>query len=516
MFILFVALFIFVLTVWSSFIVFWVLSLFLFILLILFGRSKYILYLGLAVVFSFVAVSIKQYTYISKIPSDNNIQTIFADKPYPQWNYYLWTGSVIEKQKDWRYLFQDILGRKYFLNTKKKYQPWDEVFLQAYYQVSLTGLLPIYDFGKQFKNINITGDFSFWKLSFFPRLDYEFDFPKRMMMKWYYGTLREKNSSIISQHKESMSFLQKTRFYLQTKVKEIYWENRTSGLILWMIIWDKSEIPVSDYETFISSGLVHIIAVSGGNIVMIVVFLWFVLFFVPFYLRNVIVIFVVVAYSFLCGMDSSVFRAMLMGSMSLLALFWGRELNIWRVMASAFLIMVFVNPYLLVYDVGFLLSFSAIVGLIWFDKIWKSVFDGKRQFKNKILLLFQVKSLKFIQNYFWPTIWATIGVMPVIMFFMWKTNLVWIFANIFILPIVPFVMIYGVLSVFLYDILGRDWIIWIEKVLVDYIYRVSEVFSSNWVFLEMTWQDVKFAFLILSILIFVWVRLRLFHKVWHN
>gem|GEM_PF-4195548 len=55
-----------------------------FILLILFGRSKYILYLGLAVVFSFVAVSIKQYTYISKIPSDNNIQTIFADKPYPQ------------------------------------------------------------------------------------------------------------------------------------------------------------------------------------------------------------------------------------------------------------------------------------------------------------------------------------------------------------------------------------------------------------------------------------------------
>ncbi|MBU0627382.1 ComEC/Rec2 family competence protein [Patescibacteria group bacterium] len=44
-------------------------------------------------------------------------------------------------------------------------------------------------------------------------------------------------------------------------------------MVLGMLIGDRSEIPPDDYQTFVDSGLVHLIAVSGGNIIMIVVFL---------------------------------------------------------------------------------------------------------------------------------------------------------------------------------------------------------------------------------------------------
>jgi len=45
-----------------------------------------------------------------------------------------------------------------------------------------------------------------------------------------------------------------------------------------------------------------------------------VLFFIPFYPRLVIILLVVIGYGMICGMDSSVLRAVIMGGMSLLAL----------------------------------------------------------------------------------------------------------------------------------------------------------------------------------------------------
>ena len=60
---------------------------------------------------------------------------------------------------------------------------------------------------------------------------------------------------------------------VQEKVIEVYGKNRISGLILGMLIGDRSQIPASEYQSFIDSGLVHLVAVSGGNILMIVVFL---------------------------------------------------------------------------------------------------------------------------------------------------------------------------------------------------------------------------------------------------
>lgn len=79
-----------------------------------------------------------------------------------------------------------------------------------------------------------------------------------------------------------------------------------------MLIGDRSQIPKDEYQQFVDSGLVHLIAVSGGNILMIVVFLQFALFRLPFYVRNVVILFTIIVYSLVCGMDSSVFRAMMM------------------------------------------------------------------------------------------------------------------------------------------------------------------------------------------------------------
>ena len=90
---------------------------------------------------------------------------------------------------------------------------------------------------------------------------------------------------------------------------------------------------------------------------MIVVFLGAMLFWMPFYIRNAFIILGVIFFAILAVNDSSVITALIMSVLSLLALFWGREVQIWRLLKYAFVLMLCYNPYFLVYDLGFLLSF---------------------------------------------------------------------------------------------------------------------------------------------------------------
>jgi predicted membrane metal-binding protein len=62
---------------------------------------------------------------------------------------------------------------------------------------------------------------------------------------------------------------------------------------------------------------------------------------------------------------------MLMGGLSMVALFRGREINIRRLMSISVILMLIINPYFLVYDTGFLLSYSALIGIVYFDTLKK-------------------------------------------------------------------------------------------------------------------------------------------------
>jgi competence protein ComEC len=99
-----------------------------------------------------------------------------------------------------------------------------------------------------------------------------------------------------------------------------------------MTIGDKSLIDDDWYQQFIDSGLVHLIAVSGGNIAIVVIFCSIVLFWVPFYVRQMLLMVIIVVYAMIVGDDSSVIRAAVMGCMTLLVLLPGRIVSIRRIL----------------------------------------------------------------------------------------------------------------------------------------------------------------------------------------
>lgn len=90
------------------------------------------------------------------------------------------------------------------------------------------------------------------------------------------------------------------------------------------------------------------------------------------------------------------------------------------------------------------------------------------------------------KNYISPSVGASVGIFPVIMFFMGKMNLMGIIGNLFVLPIVPFVMIYGFFSVYLYQFFGWSRLLWIEKILIQYMYIISELLTTYGLYVSLS------------------------------
>ncbi len=510
-----------------------------------------------AFILSLTSILIKNHTYSQKIYNNfaqqdyiNSWNLISENKDWPQWSYFVWTWQISDIYSYQRFIFEDNTGREYFLNSENDYKIWDNIRLNWYVSPGYTWSKNIFNLQSQRNYIRPRGqsaqtrDPGVYSLSGF--FAYEFDYPKRLMMKWFYWTIYEQNSvnlapSIFPSEgkevniqplplegrkwrwgKNNLSFLQSIRKSLQKNIIQAYWETPQAGLILGMLVWDRSQIPSDEYDWFIDSWLVHIIAVSGWNIIMIVVFLGFVLFFLPFYVRNAVILATIIVYAMICGMDSSVFRATIMWWLWMLALFRGREVNIRRAMSIAFIVMLAINPYFLAYDVWFLLSFSAIIGIVYFWKWVEAItlppipLPSKRRGEINAKLpplrgevrwgkkFFQ----KFTKNYLTPTIWATLWVLPVMLFFMGKTNLTWIIANFLVWPVIAIVMIYGFISTMLFQIFPREFILRPEKILVTYIYSVSDLAAKRWIYLQAEGSWIKYALLILFIVWFVSERMK--------
>ncbi len=447
----------------------------------------------------------------------------------------VWTGVIVDISNQWKYIFS-YQGEDYLLYSKKAYSIGDLLWIVGRTQENMR------------KDWFSYRRISSWILAI-PLLSGSFDFSKWMKMKWWKGTIYEDNSLLLDLEGwrywevkswkinistgavlSSIGWIKQMKRGIQEMVIASYGKNKISGLLLGMLIGDKSQIPESDYQRFINSGLVHLIAVSGGNILMIVVFLQCILFFIPFYIRVGVILFTIVGYSLICWLDSSVFRAVLMGAMSMIAIFRWREVNIRRLLSISCIIMLIINPYFLAYDTGFLLSYSALIGIIYFEKngegegwevesgeLKSGEVEGGGLRGGGIIAPFSTSArlhvfVKYVyKSYIKPSIWASIGIFPIIIFFMGKINILGVIGNLFVLPLVPFVMIYGFISVCLYGLLWRERLLWIERICIQYIYKISDLLSQYGVYFSVSWLRFKYLVLLVCVVVFVMWR---FQKRW--
>ena len=153
------------------------------------------------------------------------------------------------------------------------------------------------------------------------------------------------------------------------------WNEPESSLMAGLLYGSKSGLPPELIEDFSKTGVTHIIAVSGFNVTIIITVLMSVLIAAGFWRRQAywaILIFLTLFVLF-TGATASVARAAFMGALVLTAQYVGRQSSIGNILVAAATIMVILNPYLIVWDVGFQLSFLATIGLVYISPILQGV-----------------------------------------------------------------------------------------------------------------------------------------------
>ena len=395
--------------------------------------------------------------------------------------YFHGTGEVLSHTSQGRYTIRDTQWNTYMYYSKELYRPADILYITATFQ--------------QGTGINLLKSTPYWHVLYekterFVAEERWFDQWKWLLMNDFSWILYERRAHIVWHSHQSWT--DTLHAHIHDNLYSVY-TSRSAALTLGMLIGDRSWLSKEEYEWFIRSWLVHLIAVSGGNIVLIVSFVSVLLRFVPYYLRLVILIGVVISYVLLCWFDSSIVRAAAMALITLWALFFWRKVSVWRALGYVYVGMLIWNPYLLVYDIGFIFSFTATASLIYFSKVASFYTSKKTTYRS---LLWRWRNTLFM-----PSIASCVGIAVPLLCLTGSVNLLSILSNIVIVPLVPFIMIYGFFSPLLYSVVSYDRILIPQERAIDRIYGVSNRTNEYAVTITLTWWYARVVRILLFIIV---------------
>jgi competence protein ComEC len=362
------------------------------------------------------------------------------------------SGRVIEEPKI-KQGRQNLVVRIEYLNGKKP-----KIKEKA---IIIAGLYPLYQYGDR---LEIKGRAK--KPSNFDDFDYqEFLAQKRIYSIFYYpeiSSLYQKNKNpLVLFYKKILVF----KNFLRENIDKSF-SYPQNFLLRAMILGDKQEMPKELKEELNIAGIRHITAISGMHIIILLNILLF-LFLGLGLSKNLsfyLVIIFISLFVLMIGLQPSAIRAALFGFLSLLAQRFGRLRDFSRAVVFVAALMLFFDPFLLK-EVGFQLSFLAVMGI---NYLMPAILS-KLQF---------LKKLPQTKNILAMSLAAYVFTLPVLVYNFGYLSLVSPFCNLFVVPVLPYLIALGLLSALFGGFSFGLIFVFPCWLLLTYIIKTADIFSS--------------------------------------
>jgi competence protein ComEC len=211
----------------------------------------------------------------------------------------------------------------------------------------------------------------------------------------------------------------------------------------------------------------------------------------------------IVFYTLFVGAEASVVRAAIMGTLALVARQVGRQQFGLNTLAFSAAVMTLVNP-LLLWDVGFQLSFAATLGLILYADPIKTLVMGWLAPRVSEDWLTRLKGP--LTDYVFLTLAAQITTLPLLLYYFQRFSLLSLPANLLILPAQPALMVLGGVSVMIGLILFPlgQLLAFFAWPLTAYTIRVVQAFASlSWASKDISSFSLTFVVLFYLVLMFI-------------
>ncbi len=299
--------------------------------------------------------------------------------------------------------------------------------------------------------------------------------------------------------KEGNSFLSSVvtplRTWLVSKTRD-YLPPISAALLSGFILGEQRDIPKEYQDLFRETGTLHLMAVSGSNVALVVAIFAFPLIRLPRPVKVIILILVVVFFAILTRLQPSVVRASVMAIVGLLAYGWLRKPDYINLLALAGLVMLLWHP-LQLFDVGMQLSFAATFGIIYalpkFNS-WLGFLHGSwRRWIGGALMLTA------------STFAAQLAVLPLMAHYFQNIPVSGVLANIPMITLAGFATTLGI-AFYFSSILGG----WLGQLLaiplgwlLDLVVKVLRFFAS------LPYANIKIASPSWPVMILIWLLLYL-------
>lgn len=211
-----------------------------------------------------------------------------------------------------------------------------------------------------------------------------------------------------------------------------------------LLVGYDDEIDSEVMQSFSHSGTLHILSVSGmhtGVLYAILVFMFSKFDKHDRYKKTKLafVLFFLLLFILVTGLSPSVLRAGIMLSLVLIGKTFYKQGNGYNTLVLSAFLSLLVNPYLII-DVGFLLSYMAVFGIMFLYPILAKLYI----FENKIVQWFWTSVLISVA--------ATLFTLPISLYFFHQFPIWFVFSNLLIIPISMLIMLGAALFLIVYKV----------------------------------------------------------------
>ncbi|MEX0314292.1 MAG: ComEC/Rec2 family competence protein [Allomuricauda sp.] len=277
-----------------------------------------------------------------------------------------------------------------------------------------------------------------------PLNPHQFDYKAFLRKQGIYHQIRVPSEQLVLKENSDKTLLglaSSLRAKIILNLKSRRFGEEELGVIQALLLGQRDDISEETYNNYRDAGAIHILAVSGLHVGILLLFFQFLLGPLEHLpkvktLKLVGVVLLLWAYAFIAGLSPSIVRAVTMFTFVAYAMHLNRPTNSFNIVALSIFFVLLVKPFFL-FQVGFQMSYAAVWSIVWiYPKLQRFWFPDNIIIR-KIWQLFSV------------SIAAQLGVLPISLYYFHQFPALFFASNLLVIPFLGIILGKGILIIVL-------------------------------------------------------------------
>jgi competence protein ComEC len=242
-------------------------------------------------------------------------------------------------------------------------------------------------------------------------------------------------------HQTVFGIANKIREHINFKLIKYSFKPDELAIINAILLGQRQNISEDVYTSYRNAGAIHILAISGLHIGIILIMLSSI--FKPLerlrygiYIKTILIVLILWSFAIIAGLSASVTRAVSMFSIVAIGMHLKRPTNIYNTLAVSIFALLLFKP-LFLFDVGFQLSYLAVFGIVSINPTLDNLWKPKYWLFKKLWQTLTV------------TLSAQIGILPISLFYFHQFPGLFFLTNLLIIPLLGIILGFGIIIILL-------------------------------------------------------------------